>query len=379
MNLTKFTSGLKIILQSLINILTGGCVLLPLGKNIKRLFSSREIIIAVLAITISITAGAGVFFYLKKDVEISDDGRRIVVKTMKNTVAEALLQNGISVESYDYISTPLDTKLQRIKTNVINIKRAVPVHILADGKEYSEMTYKNTVSEMFADSAVKPEGLDRLMGAAPGDDIVKDMSLRIVRVDEKTVSEKESIPFQTLQRENGRLDTGVERVVKNGQEGVREKKYQIVEEDGLEISRQLISDAVIMDPITMIMEYGTVLNHKTARGDVLRYKKVIDMRATAYTASYKDTGKSPGDPGFGITRTGIRAKKGVIAVDPKVIPLGSRVYVEVAGSTPDYGFAVAADTGGAIKGNLIDLYYDDQHYVDRWGVKRVKVYLLLND
>lgn len=353
--------------------------MLPLGKNIKRLFSSREIIIAVLAITISVTAGAGVFFYLKKDVEINDDGTRIVVKTMKDTVAEALLQNGISVESYDYISMPLDAKLQRIKKNAINIKRAVPVQILADGKDYSVMTYKDTVAQMLADSDVKPEGLDRLVGAAPGDSIVKDMTIRIVRVDEKDVSEKEPIPFQTLKRENGRLDTGVERVVKNGQEGVREKKYKVVEEDGREISRQLVSDAVVMAPITMIMEYGTVLNHKTSRGDVLRYKKVIDMRATAYTASFKDTGKSPGDPGFGITRTGIKAKKGVIAVDPRVIPLGTRVYVEVAGSTPDYGFAVAADTGGAIKGNLIDLYYDDQKFVDRWGVKRVKVYMLLNE
>ena len=379
MNLTKFTLWLKIIPQSLINILTGGFGLLPLGKNIKRLFSSREIIIAILAITVSVTAGAGVFFYLKKEVVINDEGRQIVAKTMKSTVREALEQNGINVESYDYVSMPLDAKLQRIKPNEINIERAVPVNILADGIEYPLMTYRDTVAELFEDSRVKPEGLDRLVGVNMGDPIEKDMSIRIVRVDENVVSEKEPIPFQTLKRENGRLDTGVERVVKKGEDGVREKQYKVVAEDGKEISKQLIKDSVLLDPVAMIMEYGTVLNHKTSRGEVLRYKKVIDMRATAYTASLKDTGKSPGDPGFGITRTGIRAKKGVIAVDPKVIPLGTRVYVEVAGSTPDYGFAVAADTGGAIKGSKIDLYYDDQSYVDRWGVKRVKVYILMND
>ena len=378
-NLTKIMFWLKIISQSLINILTGGFVLLPLGKNIKRLFSSREVIIAILAITISITAGAGVFLYLKKEVVINDEGRHIVAKTMKNTVKEALDQNGITIESYDYISMPLDAKLQRIKSNEINIKRAVPVNILADGVEYPVMTYKNTVSELFTDSSVKPEGLDKLVGVSPGDNIRKDMSIRIVRVDEEVVSEKEGIPFQTLKRENNRMDTGVEKVVKKGQDGVREKQFKVVIEDGKEVSRQLFSDSVLRAPITLIMEYGTVLNHKTSRGDVVRYKKVMDMRATAYTASYKDTGKGPGDPGFGITRTGIRAKKGVIAVDPRVIPLGTRVYVEVAGKTLDYGFAVAADTGGAIKGDLIDLYYDEQSFVDRWGVKRVKVYILLND
>lgn len=379
MNLTKNTFGLKILLQSLINILTGGFGLLPLGKNIKRFFSSKEVIIAILAITISVSAGAGVFFYLKKDIVINDDGKKIVGATMKSTVKEALEQNGISVESYDYISMPLDSKLQKITTNEINIKRAVPVKILVDAREFPVMTYRDTVSEMFADSSIKPEGLDKLLGVSPGDKIVKDMSIRIIRTDVENVSEKEPIPFQTLKRENKRLDIGVEKVVKSGQDGVREKKYEVVKEDGIETSRRLASDLVVLDPITMIMEYGTVLNHKTSRGDVIRYSKVMDMKATAYTASFEDTGKHPGDKYFGITSTGIRAKKGVIAVDPRVIPLGTRVYVEVAGKTVDYGFSVAADIGGAIKGNKIDLYYDDRNTANNFGVKKVKVYILLND
>jgi 3D (Asp-Asp-Asp) domain-containing protein len=72
----------------------------------------------------------------------------------------------------------------------------------------------------------------------------------------------------------------------------------------------------------------------------------------------------------------MRVRKGVIAVDPKVIPLGTKVYVEVAGNTPDYGYAVAADIGGAIKGDLIDLYFDSSDIVGRWGCKKVKVYIL---
>jgi 3D (Asp-Asp-Asp) domain-containing protein len=298
---------------------------------------------------------------------------------MKNTVAEALAQNNISVKSYDYVSMPLDASLRRMKTNEINIKRAVKVYIYADGTSYPIMTCSDTVGELFKESAVRPNSLDKLDGVTYEDKIKNDMTVKIVRVNESVVTENQAVPFKTVKRENDRLDSGTERVLKTGKEGLREKQYKVVTEDGKVISKQLIKDYIALAPINMIMEFGTVLNHKTSRGDVLRYDKVLDMRATAYTASYSDTGKSPGDPGFGITYTGIRAKKGVIAVDPRVIPLGTRIYVEVAGSTPDYGYAVAADIGGAIKGNLIDLYVDSQQQANNWGVKRVKVYILLND
>ena len=309
--------------------------MIPLAKNIKRFFSVKEIAILLIAVIVSVTAGLGVFMFLKKDVIINDNGSQLVFKTMKDTVGETLEQNNISVSPDDYISMSPDTALQRMKVNEIIIKRAVPVNILSDGTETQLMTYRDTVGEALAASPVKPGGLDRLEGVKPEDRIEKGMYIRIIRVKENILTEKESVPYQTLKRENTRLNKGTEKVVKKGEEGIREKQYKVVTEDGKQVLRQLVKDSVVLAPINMIMEFGTVLNHKTARGDTVRYKKVLDMKATAYTASFKDTGKHPGDPGFGITRSGIRAKKGVIAVDPKVIPLGTRVYVEVAGNTPD--------------------------------------------
>ena len=100
------------------------------------------------------------------------------------------------------------------------------------------------------------------------------------------------------------------------------------------------------------------------------------MWATAYTSSFEDTGKHPDHPEFGICYTGMKAREGIIAVDPKVIPLYTKVYVEVLGDTPDYGFAIAGDIGSAIKGNLIDLYLDTSEAVKKWGVKKVRVYIL---
>ncbi len=351
--------------------------MLPIAKNIKRFFSyKRELFIVLIAVTITAGAGYGAFAYLKKDVVINDNGKLIVCKTMKNTFKEVLDQNDIDVSNYDYISKPLETSLQNTKLNEINIKRAVPVYITVDGKQTEVMTYRDTVEEMFKDSPVKPEGIDRLEGAALQDKISRDMLLKIVRVGVNFISKQEDIPYTVQKKANSRLDFGVEKIVQAGQEGILEKQYKVITEDGAEVNRQLLSESILQNPVKMIVEFGTILNYMTSRGDTVRYTKVMDMKATAYTASFECTGKAPGHPLFGITATGIRAKKGVIAVDPKVIPLYTKVYVEIDGKTPDYGYAIAADVGGAIKGNKIDLYYDSQEYVHKFGVKRVKVFIL---
>lgn len=332
--------------------------------------------IVITAIVISVSAGVGIFLNLKSDVIINDNEKQIAVKTMKTTVREVLEQNGISVSPDDYISIPLDARLQKIEENIITIDRAVPVNIYVDGQQKTLMTYRDTVKEALDTSSIKLGVNDKLVGVSADDKVSKDMDIKIVRVQTEVVNEDNSIPYKVVSRENGRLDKGVEKTVREGKEGVRRKSFEVVLEDGKEVAKKLITEAIVATPVDKLIEIGTVLNHKTSRGDVVRYSKALEMRATAYTASFKDTGKSPGDPGFGVTRTGMKVRKGVIAVDPRVIPLGTKVYVEVAGNTPDYGYAVAADTGGAIKGNLIDLYFDNQGTVDSWGRRKVKVYIV---
>lgn len=107
------------------------------------------------------------------------------------------------------------------------------------------------------------------------------------------------------------------------------------------------------------------------------YEKVVSVRATAYCLCKKCTGKTPSSPGYGHTASGFVIIPGqdmkVISVDPTVIPLGSQVYVE------GYGYAIAADTGGAIKGNKIDVYKDTHALALQWGVKNVNVYILKNE
>jgi len=355
--------------------------MIPIAKNMKRYFSRLkvrplDVAIICIAVVISVTAGFFVFNGLMKHVVINDNGNKIAIKTMKATVREVLEQTGIIVAGEDYISMPFDAKLAKIQENIIEIKRAVPIFIKVDGKEYDVKTYKDTVKEVLGDYAIGVDDNDKFVESQLGDIIVPNMDILIVRVDEKTVTESSSIPFKTITKENNRLNLGTKNTIREGKEGVREKKYTVVYENGKQMAKQLINDIVSLKPLDKIVEVGTVLNYKTSRGDTLRFSKAMDMKATSYTASFADTGKSPGDPGFGITATGAKVRKGIIAVDPRVIPLGTRVYVELPGSATDYGYAVAADIGGAIKGNKIDVYLDTSSAVNAWGVKAVKVYIL---
>ena len=145
-----------------------------------------------------------------------------------------------------------------------------------------------------------------------------------------------------------------------------------------DISSREIIDEGVKEAVPEIVERGT-RNVKTSSRGSFRYSKVMTMTATAYDLSYESTGKRPGDRWYGITASGTKVRPGVVAVDPNVIPLGTKLYVESLDGTPDYGFCVAEDTGGAIKGNKIDLFFETAEEVRRFGRRKVRVYILDNN
>ena len=110
------------------------------------------------------------------------------------------------------------------------------------------------------------------------------------------------------------------------------------------------------------------------------YITYYDMNATAYCLCNKCTGKLPGSSGYGRTASGLVIKPGtsmkVCAVNRNQIPLGTHIYVQGLNGAKDYGYAIAADTGGAITTNRIDLYFDNHSTCLQWGRKSVRVYIL---
>lgn len=135
-------------------------------------------------------------------------------------------------------------------------------------------------------------------------------------------------------------------------------------------------DKIDMEDVVKDDEINTEENFKVPS----EYSAVYEVKATAYCLCKKCCGKSPDHPYYGVTRSGIKIVPGtgmkVIAVDKNIIPLGSKVFVEGLYGAADYGYAIAADTGSAIKNYKIDLYMDTHQEAYRWGVKTVRLYVL---
>jgi len=126
----------------------------------------------------------------------------------------------------------------------------------------------------------------------------------------------------------------------------------------------LMSSEVVREPVARTEKIGSACRY-TSRGE-FRTRKVLKMQASAYDPGPRSCGKYAS----GRTACGMKAGYGVVAVDPKVIPLRTELYIE------GYGFAIAGDTGGAIKGNRIDLGYDTYREAIKFGRKTVIVHVL---
>lgn len=342
----------------------------------KRSLPLMRMLVVLILLIVSVVAGFCLYNKLIKEVRIVEGSSDIQVKTMGDDVQTVFNQMGVLVESYDYVSRPLSMKLSDDTVHEVIIKRAVPVNIELEGRRTQVMTYYDTIGDTIAANGIVMGPLDKVEGRSLNDPINMGMDIKIIRVREELITETEEIPYSIEKNPNEQMNQGEQKITQKGVNGTLEKYYKITYEDNRIVSRVYLDEKVMKDPVNELIEFGTVPNFKSSRGDTVRYKKVLEMYATAYTSSFEDTGKHPDHPEFGICYTGLKAREGIIAVDPKVIPLYTRVYVEIVGSTPDYGFAIAGDIGSAIKGNLIDLYLDSEKAVSQWGKKKVKVYIL---
>jgi 3D (Asp-Asp-Asp) domain-containing protein len=168
--------------------------------------------------------------------------------------------------------------------------------------------------------------------------------------------EFDAIPFQTIWVPDPEVEIDNVRLVQDGQVGLTKRRYRVVYENGQEVDRFLEDIWAAQSPITKTMAYGTkivVRTLDTPDGPVEYWRK---MRV--YVTSYmpRSCGKPPDHPRYGYTRLGVKLRRGIVATDPNVIPLRSWMYV------PGYGKAIAADTGGGVKGKFVDLGFTDDDY-----------------
>lgn len=181
--------------------------------------------------------------------------------------------------------------------------------------------------------------------------------------EKKEITLKTSLPFDTLYENDPEMEKGLEKTLVEGQNGTLSQTFLLEIYNGNEVNRELINETVTPPQHKVIAEGTKIIfrNLDTPFG-TLTYSEKMQVYATPYTAI------SAG--GSGYTATGTLARYGTIAVDPTVIPLGTKLYI------PGYGLGTAEDTGGAIKGNMIDLFYDSNH--GWWNSSYVEIYILSN-
>jgi 3D (Asp-Asp-Asp) domain-containing protein len=183
-----------------------------------------------------------------------------------------------------------------------------------------------------------------------------------------TEIERRSVPAPLVRRFAFTLAPGTTKVLSPGSSGIKEYRY-VVARAGRGTRRSLLVARVLRAPKSRIIAEGvgeyTALSELATRGiaGTLRLAdSALAMVATAYTANCAGCS--------GTTALGRRAGHGIVAVDPRVIPLGTRMFI------PGYGHAVAGDTGGAIRGHRIDLGFNSDADAFRFGRRPVTVYLI---
>lgn len=313
-----------------------------------------------------------VAYVASKPVRLTMDGQKETIWTTAETVDEFLSEQKLDLGAHDKVQPSKDTRLA--KGTELAIEKAFQISLSDAGKEKHLWTTSTTVADFLKQHDLELNDTDKIEPSLD-EKLTADHKVTITRIEKVTDVVEERIAYQVKRKEDRSLESGKEKVVQNGKEGTLKKHYNVVLENGKEVSRKLVKEETADGSIDKIVAVGTkekknqvvatAENTQVSRSTNSTGKEYF-VASTAYTASCSGCS--------GRTATGIDLKNNpgakVIAVDPSFIPLGTKVHVE------GYGYAIAADTGSAIKGSKIDVFFPDKSSAFRWGNKRVKIKVL---
>lgn len=301
------------------------------------------------------------------EIDVVVDGEAETYYSTAETVGQFLADEEIEVSKHDEVSYH-DMAVVKDDMEIV-IDKAFKVTLNDAGEEKKVWTTESTVKEFLQDNEVSYKKKDKVKPALD-EKLEKGMTVTVTKVKTETEEVTESISYKTVEEKDSDLEKGKTRTISEGEEGEVLKTYKVTLENGKEVNRDLVEEDVRKEAKDKVVAVGTkeVKQEVQETGSTSAPSggRELTMEATAY---------GPDCAGCsGITATGMDIRSGtqkVIAVDPSVIPLGSRVWVE------GYGEAIAADTGGAIKGNIIDVLVPSEAYAaSNWGRRTVKVKIL---
>ena len=242
------------------------------------------------------------------------------------------------------------------------------VTLIVNGEEKQISTFKSDVQDLLVAEGVKYDKND-IVTKDLDEKLNDGMEIEIINVTEEVIKESKSVPFEVNVVEDKDLLKGQTKVEEEGKAGENQLLYKITYHNGKQVEKTFVEEVVSEKPINKIVKKGTKVEEvkvASSRGESSRKipsnsnskGKHMSVVATAYT-------------GDSITSTGKRPKWGTIAVDPTVIPYGTKVYIPQFNKT-----FIAEDCGGAIKGNKIDIFMNDESSVYNWGRKTIDIYIV---
>lgn len=373
----------------------------------RRAWLRRLIVVAVLAAAVGALLSQTVF--AQTSYIITDGDRVTVHRSYSSDPYEVLTEAGIELEEEDTYETGYADGM-----NQITVRRMQMVTVINRGAQSVIGTYGETTGSLLARMGITP-GTGDTLSCSSETQTYDGMTIELVHTETRIEEEDTVVPYPVNYYEDPDLEPGAEIVLVAGQNGLTHVKSEVTYRNGKEVSRVVVQETVKMKPVTQLVIRGvdrTIMEQPadpepaeqaapaassgtasgssssgssssggsrydgsaetsgnvimTSSGESYTYVDVMTCSATAYTCE-----------GYvGHTYSGTLARVGAIAVDPTVIPLGTKMYVVSNDGQYVYGYCVAEDIGGGIKGNKIDLYFDT--YAECWdfGVRMCTVYIL---
>lgn len=307
-------------------------------------------------------------------VYITDNGETKCYLTSNENPDEILSDNNYELSADDEYSF---SGFDKNKGEII-ITRAYPVSLVNGG----QITYINVTGGTVSDALTKAGitlGSDDILTPALDTPVDKDTKITLQRVSYETEVTEQQIPYETVEVTSAAIAKGNTVVSNEGTEGVLNVTTKKMYVDGKLSHTEIINEQVVSEPVDRVVAVGTKSSNTIsqlvppadfqldANGVPVSYSTVLTGKSAAYSAN--STAK---------TASGRTVKVGYVAVDPKVIPYGTPLYIVSNDSKHVYGYAIAADTGAALVNGsiLVDLFFPDYNSSCNWGIHNVSVYVL---
>ena len=310
-------------------------------------------------------------------IEVFDGEKTYTVTSLSRNVASVMAKMKFKSDNYEILKTNIF-----YGTTSVHITYGFPVYITQGDKTAEIKFFGGTVAQALAQAGYTVDEHD-FVEPALDTQINDTIYIDYTDIGYTSGTYTEEIPFDTKTEYTEALNKGVTKVTKPGVKGSQLVNYTQKTVNGVPTLKEIVSTTVLTQPVGAVQLMGTkpipanprnwvstIVPTKTieldANGAPSKYKSKMTVRATAYT----HTGNR--------TATGVWPKPGHIAVNPKIIPYGTKMFIKTVDGKYIYGYAVAADTGGFIKKHPtgIDLFMDTERQCINFGVRKAEIYIL---